>query len=166
MGHTVSIKKEREVCPMSSFSPLPKIYPLPTPFWLRTLRAGFLLLCGGTLYYFIEVLWRGYSHFSMFLCGGLCFSGLYLINLLYYRLPCIIRWCLGAILITMVEFICGMAVNVWLGWDVWDYSGLPLNVLGQVCLPFTLIWFFLCIPADVLCALIRRMFRIERPKAY
>ena len=25
--------------------------------------------------------------------------------------------------------------------SVWDYSGVPQNVLGQICLPFSAIWF-------------------------
>lgn len=27
---------------------------------------------------------------------------------------------------------------------VWDYSAAPFNLLGQICLPFTLLWFPLC----------------------
>jgi uncharacterized membrane protein len=41
-------------------------------------------------------------------------------------------------------------------WRVWDYSGLPLNLLGQICLLYTIIWFTLCIPAYLLCGFVRR----------
>lgn len=35
-------------------------------------------------------------------------------------------------------------------WNVWDYSNMPFNLLGQICLPFTVIWFFLSAVAVVL----------------
>ena len=151
---------------MSSFSSLPKIRPLPPPLPLRLARALFLFAIGGTVYYLIEILWRGHSHFSMFLCGGFCFAGLYLINRICYDTSRVIRWIFGAIFITVTEFGCGVAVNLLLGWGVWNYSNQPLNLLGQVCLPFTLIWFVLCIPADLLCTLFRRLFRVELPQKY
>lgn len=57
---------------------------------------------------------------------------------------------IGAIVITTLEFVCGCIVNLWLGWNVWDYSNMPFNLLGQICLPFTVIWFFLSAVAVVL----------------
>ena len=41
---------------------------------------AFLFLIGGALYYLIEVLWRGYSHWSMFILGGVCFMIMGLLN--------------------------------------------------------------------------------------
>ena len=35
---------------------------------------------GGLLYGLIEILWRGWTHWSMVLCGGLCFLMMYLIS--------------------------------------------------------------------------------------
>ena len=34
----------------------------------------------------------------------------------------------------------GLIFNCALGMGVWDYSRVPLNLWGQICLPFTLIW--------------------------
>jgi len=48
---------------------------------------------------------------------------------------------LGALSITLVEFTSGCILNLWLGFDIWSYKGLPLNILGQICLPFTLLWY-------------------------
>ena len=48
------------------------------------------------------------------------------------------------------RFKCGVIVNIWLGWNIWDYSNTPFNILGQVCLPFALIWFVLAHAAIVL----------------
>lgn len=39
-----------------------------------------LLLIGGSIYFCIEVMWRGYSHVSMFFIGGLCFVAIGSIN--------------------------------------------------------------------------------------
>ena len=57
----------------------------------------------------------------------------------------------GALIITLVELICGCIVNLKLGLDVWDYSHIPLNLFGQICLPFTLLWFLLCFPICIAC---------------
>ena len=40
----------------------------------------FLIGTGGALYYSLEILYRGYSHWSMFLLGGLC---VFIIDKLY-----------------------------------------------------------------------------------
>ena len=50
-----------------------------------------------------------------------------------------------AIIITIAEFIAGIILNVWLGLGIWDYSTMPLNVEGQICLPFAILWYILCL---------------------
>ena len=112
-------------------------------------------LVGGVGYYTLEVLWRGWSHISMALTGAICF-------LIYYRLcavsrlPLLTRALLGAAVITLAELCAGLIVNRWLGLGVWDYSSLPLNLWGQIALPYSLLWFALCLPAALLCRLLRR----------
>ena len=49
----------------------------------------------------------------------------------------------GAMIVTVLELLVGLVVNRWLGWNVWDYSDMPLNLWGQVCLQFAVAWFFL-----------------------
>ena len=49
----------------------------------------------------------------------------------------------GAAIVTALELLVGLIVNRWLGWNVWDYSDMPGNLWGQVCLPFAVAWFFL-----------------------
>ena len=51
---------------------------------------------------------------------------------------------MGAVIVTFYEFFVGVVVNLRLGWDVWDYSSQPGNVLGQICPVFTGIWFAIC----------------------
>ena len=35
-------------------------------------------------------------------------------------------------------------VNLWKGWNVWDYSEVPFNLYGQICAPMALIFGVLC----------------------
>ena len=49
-----------------------------------------------------------------------------------------------AILVTIVEFISGLILNVWLGLGIWDYSGLRWNLFGQICPQFAVLWWALC----------------------
>ena len=93
---------------------------------------------GGLSYALIEILWRGYTHWTMIITGGICFVVLF-------------RVCAaGAAIITAIEFAAGCIVNLWLQMDVWDYSFLPLNLFGQVCLLYTFLWALLCIPVAYL----------------
>ena len=50
---------------------------------------------------------------------------------------------MGSAIITVLEFITGLIVNVWMGLNIWDYSDMPLNIMGQICLPFTIAWLFI-----------------------
>lgn len=109
---------------------------------------------GGLLYGLLEILWRGWTHWSMALCGGACFTLMYLIAMLDMSL---IRRCiLSAAAITTVEFFTGCLVNLRLGWQVWDYSSVRFNVLGQICPGFTLLWLLLSVPGIWLCTILHR----------
>lgn len=113
---------------------------------------AFLFVVGGRLYTWIEILWRGFTHWTMFLLGGGGFVVLGLLN--EFKIPW--HWCLlrqsvvGATIVTAFEFVTGCIVNRWLGWGVWDYSDLPFNILGQVCLYYFLLWIPLCMVGIVL----------------
>ncbi|MCL1823251.1 MAG: putative ABC transporter permease [Oscillospiraceae bacterium] len=103
-----------------------------------------LFLTGGFIYGAIEVIAKGGdTHLSMFIVGGLCFL---IIGALNKKIPLLLRMLTGAVIITALEFISGLIVNIWLGLRVWDYSHLPLNIMGQICLLFTLFWFLLSLP--------------------
>ena len=103
---------------------------------MKLWKKGLLFTVGGGAYMGLELLWRGWSHGSMFLAGGSCF--LLLGELDKRRLPIPIRAALGAGIITMVEYAAGMAFNR--NYTVWDYRDQPMNLHGQICLPFSLIW--------------------------
>lgn len=116
----------------------------------------FLLLCGGVLYYGAEVAFRGWSHWSMAVCGGLALLFLYRFNERWPRLSLPLRAFIGALAVTALEFCAGCVFNLWLGMKIWDYSNLPLQLLGQICLPFSVIWFAACFPVCGFCRLLRR----------
>ncbi|MCX7614862.1 MAG: putative ABC transporter permease [Clostridiales bacterium] len=105
-----------------------------------------IYVVGGVLYCIIEILWRGTTHWTMGVTGGLCFLLLHLINQKFTKMNFFEKCVLGAITITAIEFSVGCIVNLILHWHVWDYSGYFGNILGQACLFYTLMWFLLCIP--------------------
>ncbi len=117
-----------------------------------------LFLFGGAAYSLIEVLFRGYTHWSMTVTGGLCLVLLYRHFSVRPREPLLMKCLFGAIVITALEFGAGCIVNLWLGWHVWDYSGMMFNLFGQICLPFSVLWFFLTIPIAGLCNFFERKF--------
>lgn len=127
-------------------------------FYLKKLEIPFAFVLGGMLYMLIEILWRGYTHWSMGICSGICFAGIYLFEKYRGSMSIFFKCIFGAFFITLNEFITGCIVNLALGWDVWDYSKTPYNLLGQICLPFSLVWFLLCIPAFLLARVIIRIY--------
>ncbi|HHU05678.1 MAG TPA: hypothetical protein GXZ65_04255 [Clostridiales bacterium] len=119
----------------------------------KLLRGISIYAIGALGYGVIELLFRGYTHWSMLLAGGVCFCLMYKISDM--PVPKWQKWVLGASVITTVEFVAGAIVNIWLKWRVWDYSGHIFNLFGQICLLFTFLWFLLCIPAMELCRILR-----------
>ena len=110
----------------------------------KLIKHAILFLVGGLIYYGIEMLWRGHSHVLMALVGGICFLLVGGINEdISWDMPLGVQCLCGATLITITEFFSGLIFNIWLGLDLWDYSDLPLNLLGQICLPFFCAWVFL-----------------------
>ncbi len=94
----------------------------------------------------IEVLVRGYTHWTMLVAGGLCLLGLQALDRQLRQLPFLLRCAAGALLITAVELCFGLVCNRAMRWGVWDYSGYWGNLWGQICPLFTFYWFLLCIP--------------------
>ncbi len=115
---------------------------------------------GAFIYGLVEVVVRGYTHWTMAIAGGTVLAFFYFINQ-KTNLSLFTRCLIGAAVITSVEFIIGMIVNIGLGWAVWDYSDKPLNLFGQICPYFTIGWFFISIPAFWLCRGIERRFSSE-----
>ena len=101
-------------------------------------KLSFLFYLGGMCYAGLELLWRGFTHWSMFLLGGLCFLLVGNLKRLRPKRALPFRMTEAALLITLLELGCGLLVNR--TYRVWDYRHMPMNFLGQICLPFTLLW--------------------------
>ena len=110
-----------------------------------------LFLTGGVLYCRTELIWRGHTHLSMAALGGCCFLMIGRIN---EDCPSCVsllsQMVLSALVVTAMEFAAGLVLNVWMGLEIWDYSDLPYNLLGQVCLLYMNLWFLLSLPAILL----------------
>ena len=105
-----------------------------------------IFLAGGLAYCVMELIYRGRSHPSMFIAGGLSLVFLYIIAA-KSRVPAWKKWIIGGAVITTIEFITGAVVNIALGLNVWDYSGMAMNFMGQISLSFSLLWVLLSIPS-------------------
>ncbi|MGN0621980.1 MAG: hypothetical protein ACI4I9_08935 [Porcipelethomonas sp.] len=115
-------------------------------------------LTGCFIYSFTEIAARGFTHWTMTLTGGTALAVLYLMQTHLTNVPMWEKCMIGSLVITSLEFTVGIFDNIIMGWHVWDYSDMPLNILGQICLPFSVLWFFICIPAFFVCSLISRRF--------
>lgn len=133
---------------------------------MKLLKRLILFGLGGITYFIIEILWRGYSHLSMFILGGVCFVLIGLINEYYsWELPLWNQMLFATIIITTLEFIFGVILNILLGLSIWDYSNLRFNVLGQISLGYSALWFLLSLPAIVLDDWLRYwLFNEEKPR--
>lgn len=120
---------------------------------------------GGIVYVFIELLYRGFSHWTMYIVAAISFILIGLINeYISWDMKLWKQMLIGACIVTFMEFISGYIINIKLGWQVWDYSNLPFNIMGQICLPFSIIWFFISLVAIVVDDYLRYwLFKDERP---
>jgi uncharacterized membrane protein len=97
--------------------------------------------------------------------GGICFVLIGLINEFYdWNMPLWKQMLIACLVVTVAEFVAGVILNIWLGLDIWDYSNLTFNLLGQISLQYSILWFFLSLPAIVLDDWLRYwLFEEERP---
>ena len=113
-----------------------------------------VLLCtwGATVYFFLEVGYKTLtSHSERISWTMLALAILLCIPVercgaeLPWGVPLWLQALACAGLVTAVEFVAGLVLNVWLGLGVWDYSHLPLHLMGQFCPQFTALWWGLCL---------------------
>ena len=125
-----------------------------------------MFLFGGFAYGLIEVLWRGYSHWSMVIAGGLSFLAFSVICRM--ELPLLYMCIMGSLTVTAVELVFGLIVNRWLGLGVWDYSEIHFNLFGQICLLFSVLWGFLSLLAVPLSGAVSNLLdkNIKKGKAF
>ena len=121
---------------------------------MEVLYQIFLFLVGGSGYVGLELLWRGRSHISMFIAGGVCF--LLLGQLDRAKFSPSVKCLAGAVVITAVELLAGLLANR--DHRVWDYRQMPYNFLGQICLGYSLLW----IPVSFGAILLHRLLSKKR----
>ena len=109
------------------------------------LKEFIIFLIFGLIYIIIELLYRGHTHYSMFIVGGICGVLIGLINDNTPDMPLLPQCVLGTVIITIIELLTGLFLNVYLGLNVWDYSNQPFNFMGQICPQFCIIWCILSI---------------------
>ncbi len=125
-------------------------------------RLGIVFTIGAVFYPAIELLWRGYTHPTMALLGGICFAFIYEIHENLSFLPLFYRAFLCCAVISALEFIFGFVLNILLSLDVWDYSREYMNLYGQICLAYCIAWLLLSLACAPLCHLLKRLLvRIE-----
>ena len=111
----------------------------------RIKKYALCFILGAIGYGAIETIWRGHTHWSMMIAGGLCFVLFSVVARLMRHRNVLLKAAVCAIGVTAIEFIFGLIFNLWLKMNVWDYSKMPLNLLGQICPLFSILWVGLAI---------------------
>lgn len=112
--------------------------------------SNLLWMWTGGIYFFIEVAWKTLRyrpetiHWTMFLAAIIIAVPMERFGAeLPWSLPLLWQAVICACGITVVEFVVGLILNVWMGLGIWDYSHMPGNLLGQICPQFVGVWFLL-----------------------
>ncbi len=109
-------------------------------------KSKFILFSIGAFGYgLLEILWRGYTHWSMLTAGGICFVFFGSLCEKLKKTGIFIKGIIGGAFITLIEFIFGIIFNIILKKNVWDYSRMPLNLGGQICAVYSFFWILLSI---------------------
>ena len=114
-----------------------------------------LFAIGAAAYSAIEILWRGFTHWTMAIVGGLGLCGIYYVNEKSAAQSKPQRCFFCSMLITALEFTAGVILNLM---RIWDYSRLRFNLFGQICLLYSFLWFLLSFPALKICDYIKKNF--------
>ena len=106
---------------------------------------------GGTVYFILEVIWKTINGRSDQISWTMLILAI-ILSICLERCGAELPWSMSlplqslicTIVITIAEFITGYILNVRLGLNIWDYSELPFNLYGQICVQFIIIWYILC----------------------
>lgn len=134
---------------------------------LADLKKSLFIWCvGGLIYGGIEILWRGYTHWSMIVLAAVISIPLDAFNEhIRWDWPLLKQALVGGTVITLAEMAAGLILNVWLGLGIWDYSQLWGNLMGQICPQYWAAWVLLSGVAIVIFDWLRYLlFHEERPK--
>ncbi|WP_242964892.1 putative ABC transporter permease [Scatolibacter rhodanostii] len=131
----------------------------------KTGKNLFFFCVGFMLYITIEVIWRGYSHWTMGLLGGFCFLLIGSLNEIFpWEMDLLLQVLVAVVMITLLELTAGLILNIWMGLGIWDYTNLPGNFLGQISVLYSILWIPLSFVAIFLDDLLRYyLFNEEKP---
>lgn len=123
-----------------------------------------LFVIGGLVYCGIELMWRERTHISSFIMGGTAILVVGGLNEGYdWDIPVWYQMLLSSLFITAMEYVVGINFNA--DYHIWDYRELWLNVDGQICLGYSLLWGLLGLVGILLDDFIRWIFfGEEKPK--
>lgn len=107
---------------------------------------------GGTLYFLLEVIYKTLTGHPEHISWTMLVVAIILTipiercgDELPWECPIWLQALACSALVTVVELISGLIINIWMDMNVWDYSALPFNLWGQICLPFSIVWYILCL---------------------
>ena len=107
-------------------------------------KLTFITVVMGILYLLIEILYRGNTYWQMAIVGGIAGMLIGLISkFLNWATPLWLKGIIGMFIATICEFAGGFYLNLCRHCGIWDYSNLPFNLFGQICLYYSIAWFFL-----------------------
>ena len=108
--------------------------------WGEIMAKIIMFLIGSFGYGLIEILWRGRTHLSMLLAGGICFCGFAYLGQKLKHLNVFLKAIIGSSFVTFIELVFGIFFNLILKQNVWNYSARPFNFKGQICLLYSFYW--------------------------
>lgn len=128
------------------------------PLWWTMTRYSNMVLSmllwvwGGTVYFLMEVAWKTFrgrpetiSWLMLIVAFLLCIPIERCGAELPWNIPIWLQALICGVLVTLVELLSGLILNVKLDLNIWDYSDLWGNFMGQICPQFSLLWFALCL---------------------
>lgn len=99
-----------------------------------------LFVIGGCAYAIIELLWRGRTHITMVIAGGLSLILFSIIENRFFEKSLALRAVLCSLAVTAIELLFGILFNLIFDMKIWDYSDQPFNLFGQICPLFSFLW--------------------------
>lgn len=101
----------------------------------------------GAVYFFLEVGWKTLHGAPEAISWTMLLLAIVLVVPLErcgaelpWEMPLFLQAVICGTAITAVELLAGLVLNVGLGLGIWDYSGLPGNLWGQICPQFWALW--------------------------
>lgn len=120
--------------------------------WSDAVLSMLLWSWGGTVYFLLEVAFKTLTGHPERISWTMLVVAILLTipveragEQLPWAVPLWLQALVCAALVTAVELLAGCIINLWLGWDVWDYTSMPGNLWGQICPQYSAIWWMLCL---------------------